>query len=168
MQKTNAIRILESASIKFRVIEYESNEDELDAISVAKKIGMPPEQVFKTLVAISNDKEYLVFVLPGNLELNLKKAANAANKKNVELIPVKSIEQVTGYIRGGCSPIGMKKQFKTFIDETALLFDEISISAGKRGMQIIINPQDLLKITKSELKELTWKKDSLTYFLYLV
>lgn len=155
MQKTNAIRILESASIKFRVIEYESNEDELDAISVAKKIEMPPEQVFKTLVAISNDKEYLVFVLPGNLELNLKKAANAANKKNVELIPVKSIEQVTGYIRGGCSPIGMKKQFKTFIDETALLFDEISISAGKRGMQIIINPQDLLKITKSELKELT-------------
>lgn len=155
MQKTNAIRILETAEIKFRVIEYESNEDELDAISVAKKIGMPAEQVFKTLVAISNDKEYLVFVLPGNLELNLKKAANAANKKNVELIPVKSIEQVTGYIRGGCSPIGMKKQFKTFIDETALLFDEISISAGKRGMQIIINPQDLLKITKSELKELT-------------
>lgn len=134
ISKTNAIRILESKKIAHEVISYDFNEEEIDAVSVANKIGMPPEEVFKTLVARANDNETLVFVIPGNFGLDLKKAAIAAGKKKVELIHVKVIESLTGYIRGDCSPIGMKKSYRTLIDETAQLFDEISISAGKRGM----------------------------------
>jgi Cys-tRNA(Pro)/Cys-tRNA(Cys) deacylase len=154
MQKTNAVRILENLKIDFSLVEYLSNENELDALSVARKINEEPESVFKTLVAKGNDKEHYVFCIPGNIELNLKKAALACGNKSVELIKVKELLPLTGYMRGGCSPIGMKKTFKTYIDETALLFDEIFVSAGIRGQQIKLNPHDLLKCISAKFADL--------------
>lgn len=152
--KTNAIRILESKNISHTVIEYESSEDEIDAISVAQKINAESEIVFKTLVARNEKSELLVFVIPGNFELNLKKAASASSSKKIELIKVKELQPLTGYIRGGCSPIGMKKLFPTFIDETAQLYDKIFCSAGVKGMQINITPIDLLAVTESVFADL--------------
>jgi Cys-tRNA(Pro)/Cys-tRNA(Cys) deacylase len=145
--KTNAIRILESKNISHTAIEYESNEEEIDAVSVAHKIGAEPETVFKTLVARNESNELLVFVIPGNFELNLKKAAAASSSKKIEMIKVKELQPLTGYIRGGCSPVGMKKLFPTFIDETAQLHEKIYCSAGVRGMQINLSPFDLAGIT---------------------
>lgn len=152
--KTNAIRILESHNISHSSIEYQFNEDEIDAVSVAKKIDAEPETVFKTLVARNEKNEILVFVIPGNYELNLKKAAKAAGCKNVEMVKVKEIQDLTGYIRGGCSPIGMKKLYPTFLDETALLFENIFISAGVRGKQIKISPNNLASVINSEFADL--------------
>ncbi len=154
MAKTNAERILESNGIKFGSSEYEFDENELDAQSVARKVGANDERVFKTLVAQSGNREYFVFVIPGNYELDLKKAAKSAGVKKIELIPVKQLLPLTGYIRGGCSPIGMKKKFPTFIDETCQLFDEIYVSAGVRGKQIIIAPSSLAKVVDAELTDL--------------
>ncbi|MDQ7817904.1 MAG: Cys-tRNA(Pro) deacylase [Melioribacteraceae bacterium] len=144
--KTNAIRILESQNISHSLIEYEVDEEKLDAVSVALKIGFEPERVFKTLVARTDKNEIVVFVIPGNYELNLKKAASISESKKVEMIKVTEIQPLTGYIRGGCSPIGMKKHYKTFIDATAQLFDTISVSAGSKGIQMIISPADLLSV----------------------
>lgn len=152
--KTNAIRILESNKIPHSIIEYPVNENELDAVSVANKIGFEPERVFKTLVARNEINEIIVFIIPGNYELDLKKAALSSSSKRIEMIKVAEIQPLTGYIRGGCSPIGMKKQYPAFIDNTAELFDSISISAGQRGIQIIIHPNDLLHIAKAELADL--------------
>lgn len=152
--KTNAIRILESNKIPHSTIEYTVNENELDAVSVANKIGFEPVRVFKTLVARNENNEIMVFIIPGDYELNLKKAALASSSKRIEMIKVAEVQPITGYIRGGCSPIGMKKQYPTFIDNTAELFDSISISAGQRGIQIIINPNDLLHIAVAELADL--------------
>ncbi|OGU34611.1 MAG: aminoacyl-tRNA deacylase [Ignavibacteria bacterium GWB2_35_6b] len=143
MSKTNAVRILEAAKIAHQTFEYEVNEDELDAVSVADKINAEHEQVFKTLIARNDKNENFVFCIPGNCELDLKKAAKASSNKKIEMIKVKEILPLTGYIRGGCSPIGMKKLFPTFIDETAQLFDEIYVSAGMRGMQVKLSPVDL-------------------------
>ena len=136
MSKTNAIRILELKGIKYSTSQYEVNEDELDAISVAQKIGAAPDTVFKTLVTIGDKTGHNVFVIPGNCELNLKKAAQASGNKKIEMIKMKDLLPTTGYIRGGCSPIGMKKLFPTFIDETAQLYDEIHVSPGVRGTQL--------------------------------
>ncbi len=155
MSKTNAIRILEAANITFSTVDYEFSEEEIDAVSVAKKIGAEPESVFKTLVAVDNNGVNCVFVIPGNFELDLKKAAQTVGSKKVELIKVKELLPLTGYVRGGCSPIGMKKQLLTFIDETAQLFDEIYVSAGVRGMQILISPGDLKEILSAEFSDLT-------------
>jgi len=141
--KTNAVRILESKNISHSIIEYQSSEDEIDAVSVANKIGALPETVFKTLVARNDLNEIIVFVLPGNFELNLKKAAKASSSKSIEMIKVKDLQPLTGYIRGGCSPIGMKKLFRTFIDESAQLYDKIYCSAGARGIQVNLSPSDL-------------------------
>lgn len=152
--KTNAIRILESKNITHSIIEYEFTEDEIDAISVAKKIGVNAETVFKTLVGRNEENKFYVFVIPGNFEMNLKKAAKASNSKKIELIKVKELKQVTGYIRGGCSPIGMKKLFPTFIDESAQLYDNIFISAGIRGTQLKISPEELLKIINAKFADL--------------
>lgn len=152
--KTNAIRILESRNISHSTIEYESNEEEIDAISVAHKINVGPEMVFKTLVARNEKNELLVFVIPGNFELDLKKASKASGSKKNEMIKVKELQPLTGYMRGGCSPIGMKKLFPTFIDETAQLFDRIFCSAGVRGMQINISPIDLSAVTESVFADL--------------
>lgn len=153
--KTNAVRILESKNTPHTTIEYEFNEEEIDAVSVANKIGLNPETVFKTLVARNEKNELLVFVIPGNFELNLKKAASASGSKKIEMIKVKELLPLTGYIRGGCSPIGMKKLFPTFIDETAQLHEKISVSAGVRGMQIIISPLDLANIVEAQFADLT-------------
>lgn len=152
--KTNAIRILESHHIEHTTIEYQFNEEEVDAVSVAHKIGAEPETVFKTLVARNDGDEILVYIIPGNFELNLKKAAKASGSKNIEMIKVKDLQFLTGYIRGGCSPIGMKKLFRTFIDETAQLHDRIYCSAGMRGMQINIDPNDLCGVVNAEFADL--------------
>ncbi|GJQ33831.1 MAG: Cys-tRNA(Pro)/Cys-tRNA(Cys) deacylase [Ignavibacteriaceae bacterium] len=154
MAKTNAVRILESRNIQFSTESYEVTEDELDAVSVARKIGMDPDMVFKTLVARNESNQLFVFVIPGSCELDLKKAARASGSKKIEMIKVKELFDLTGYIRGGCSPIGMKKPFPTFIDETSLLFDLISISAGVRGTQILVSPSDLITAIPAETADL--------------
>lgn len=154
MNKTNAIRILESHKINFDIVEYEVDENDLSGETVAEKIGVSHEEVFKTLVAKGDKSGYCVFCIPVNFELNLKKAAKASNNKSVELIKVKELFPLTGYIRGGCSPIGMKKQFPTFIDETAQLFEKIFVSAGVRGMQLHINPDDLKNLISAEYDDL--------------
>lgn len=154
MSKTNAIRILESHKINFEIAEYSVDDDDLSGETVAEKIRASHEEVFKTLVAKGDKIGYCVFCIPVNFELNLKKAAKASNNKSVELIKVKELFPLTGYIRGGCSPIGMKKLFPTYIDETAQLFDKIYVSAGVRGMQIHINPDDLKNLISGEFADL--------------
>lgn len=154
MKKTNAVRILESNNIKFELFEYEFREDEIDAVSVAGKINAPPETVFKTLVAEGDKTGFVVFVIPGNAELNLKKAAAASGNKRVEMIKAKDLLSVTGYIRGGCSPIGMTKKYPTYIEETSQLFDKIHASSGVRGMQMKLSPFDLANITDAEFADL--------------
>lgn len=153
MNKTNAIRQLDTNKINYEVFEYPTN-GALDAISVANYLNEKPEQVFKTLVTVGTSKTNYVFVVPGNNELDLKKAAKVVNEKAIEMIPQKTLLPLTGYIHGGCSPIGMKKLFKTVIDETAILYDYIYVSAGRIGMQIKINPNDLLKIINGEFKDI--------------
>ena len=154
MSKTNAIRILESKGIRFATSEYEVNEEELDAVSVAKKIGAQPETVFKTLVTIGDKTGHTVFVIPGNCELDLKKAAQVSGNKKIEMIKMKDLLPVTGYIRGGCSPIGMKKLFPTYIDETAQLYDMIHVSPGLRGLQVALSPHDLTDLIDAQYADL--------------
>lgn len=154
MSKTNAVRILEAARISHSTSSYDYNEDELDAISVADKIGADHDSVFKTLVARGDKTGVVVFCIPAGTELNLKKAAQASGNKSVEMIKLKELQPLTGYIRGGCSPIGMKKNFPTYIDETAQLFDQIYVSAGVRGMQVKLSPLDLVKIAEGEFADL--------------
>jgi Cys-tRNA(Pro)/Cys-tRNA(Cys) deacylase len=146
MSKTNAIRILESNNIKFEIISYEVNESDLSGETVALKIGVNPETVFKTLVCTGDKTGHTVFCIPVNQELNLKKAAAVSRNKKVEMIKLKDLLPLTGYIRGGCSPIGMKKQFPTYIDETSQLFSEICVSAGFRGTQMKLSSDDLLRL----------------------
>lgn len=154
MSKTNVIRILEKLEIVHSTITYETNEDELDAVTVANKISSDPEKVFKTLVARGDKNGINVFVIPGNYELDLKKAAAVSDNKKIEMIKVKEINSITGYIRGGCSPIGMKKNYPTYIDESALLFNNIFVSAGIRGMQLNISSNDLINITQAKIGDL--------------
>jgi Cys-tRNA(Pro)/Cys-tRNA(Cys) deacylase len=154
MSKTNAIRILESKGISYSTSEYEVDEDGLDAVSVARKIGAEPETVFKTLVTLGDRTGHVVFVIPGNCELNLKKAAQASGNKRVEMIKMKDLFPVTGYLRGGCSPIGMKKLFPTFVDETAQLHETIHVSAGVRGLQVTLSPVDLTAVIDAEFADL--------------
>jgi len=154
MKKTNAVRILESNNISFELFEYEFNEDEIDAVSVAGKISAPPETVFKTLVATGDKTGIVVFVIPGNAELNLKKAASVSRSKRVEMIKAIDLLSITGYIRGGCSPIGMIKKYPTYIEETSQLFEQIYVSSGIRGMQMKLSPYDLAKITEAKFANL--------------
>jgi Cys-tRNA(Pro)/Cys-tRNA(Cys) deacylase len=153
--KTNAIRILESKGIAYTTAEYDHDEEEFDALSVAASINAPPETVFKTLVARNARNLIMVFVIPGNYELDLKKAAVYARSKSMEMVKVKELLGLTGYIRGGCSPIGMKKSFPTFIDETARLHEKIYVSAGIRGMQICLSPLDLIRVVGGTFADLT-------------
>lgn len=152
--KTNALRILEAGGLEISTVEYDVDEDNLDAVSVAAKIGVEPEAVFKTLVTSGDKTGYAVFVIPGNFELDLKKCALISGNKKIEMIKVKELLSVTGYIRGGCSPVGMKKQFPTYIDETAQLCDVIFVSAGVRGMQVRIRPDDLKAAVGAEYADL--------------
>lgn len=154
MTKTNACRILDQHGIAYEIREYTVNEEELDAVTVAHKIALPPEQVFKTLVLTGDTHKYFVAVIPGNAELDLKQTARVTGNKSCAMLPMKELLPLTGYIRGGCSPIGMKKNFPTFLDETAELFDRISISPGKRGMQVLLAPQDLVRVCNAEIVEL--------------
>ncbi len=152
-ERTNAMRILERQGIPFRVARYPVDEDDLSAVHAAEAMGMPADQVWKTIVLSSAPGQYFVCVIPGAAEVDLKKAAKASGAKKADLIPVKELEPLTGYVRGGCSPIGMKKAFPTFVDETVQLLDEISVSAGRRGLQVILKPEDLLRATGARLAD---------------
>lgn len=152
--KTNAVRIVQSAGISCRESFYEYDANDLNGNHAAAAIGMPGEQVFKTLVARGEKTGICVFCIPVCYELDLKKAAKAAKDKNMELIPVKELLSLTGYIRGGCSPVGMKKRYPTFFDESAILWDEIAVSAGERGHQMIINPEALASLINAKFAEL--------------
>ncbi len=155
MIKTNAMRLLNQAKINYKTKEYEVDESDLSGKHAAIQIGYPAEQVFKTLVAKGEKKGILVFCIPVNSELQLKKAAAAVGDKKIEMVHVKDLLGLTGYIRGGCSPIGMKKKFPTYIDETAILFYEIAVSAGIRGCQIIMNPEQLIQYVSAQIYDLT-------------
>lgn len=148
-EKTNAARLLDKAGISYSLIPYEVDENNLAAGHVAGSLGEPVERVFKTLVLHGDRSGFAVCVVPGDMEVNLKALAKASGNKKIEMIPMKELLPVTGYIRGGCSPIGMKKKFPTFIHETALNFDTIFVSAGVRGLQIQISPSDLISITSA-------------------
>jgi len=152
--KTNALRILESAKVSYSAQEYDVSDGEISGVAVAAKIGQEPERVFKTLVTEGKTSGLNVFVVPSNIELDLKKAAQAAGDKYVEMIKSRDLEPKTGYVHGGCSPIGMKKQFPTFIDETAQLFDTINVSGGRVGLQVELSPDDLAKLTGAEFCDL--------------
>ena len=145
MKKTNAARYLDRLNIDYRIVEYEVDESDLSAESVAKKVDLPPEQVFKTLVARGDKTGVFMACIPGNMELDLKAMAAVSGNKNAEMVHVGEIQQLTGYIRGGVSPIGTKKYYPIFLDESAIGFPLISVSAGLRGSQIFISPGDLMK-----------------------
>ena len=152
--KTNAMRILDSAKIKYNVYTYDADGD-FDGQSVAKKIGIEPERVYKTLVTVAPSKNYYVFVVPVLNELDLKACAKAVGEKSVEMIQVKDINKVTGYIRGGCSPIGMKKQYRTVIDDSCLNFDAIVFSAGKIGYQVELSPNELVNLIGADVQKIS-------------
>ena len=147
-EKTNAARLLDAAGIEYELVPYSYSEEDLSAESVAAELNEPIEQVFKTLVLRGDKTKEFVCVIPGDMEVDLKVAAKISGNKNCEMLHVKDLLPTTGYIRGGCSPIGMKKPFPTFIHESALLYDYIYISAGKRGLKIKINPQALIDFVK--------------------
>ena len=153
--KTNAMRILDSLNIKYVPYEYEVDENDLSGVHIARQIGLPEEQVFKTLVARGDKTGPVVFVIPCAEELDLKKCAVASGNKRVELIAVKELLGLTGYIRGGCSPIGMKKKFPTFFEETVQLFDEITVSAGVRGCQLLVKTEDIISATAAHMVDIT-------------
>ena len=154
MSKTNVIRLLEANKISHTTHSYQVDEEDLSGITVAKKISAEPESVFKTLVAYGDKNSVIVFCIPVTEELNLKKAAFASGNKKIEMIKVRYLLSLTGYIRGGCSPIGMKKKFPTFIDETAQIFDKVYVSAGVRGTQVCLSPIDLVKFVEAEFADL--------------
>ena len=153
--KTNAARLLDQLKIPYELRAYEVDLNDLTAISVAHKIGLPPEQVFKTLVTVTADREHLFAIIPGDSELDLKKLAHAAGTRKAELASLKEVEPLTGYIRGGVTVLAAKKPFRPFADETIELFDIISISAGQRGLQLLLTPTDYLRATNATLVDLT-------------
>ena len=153
--KTNGARILESLDIPFELREYEVDPNDLSAMAVANKVGMPPEQVFKTLLTEANNGEHFFAVVPGDQELDLKKMAIAAEVKKVELASLKQVEPLTGYIRGGVTVLAAKKPFPAFADETIELFDTISVSAGLRGLQVLLAPADYLRASEATVADLT-------------
>lgn len=153
--KTNVMRILDKAKITYKAHTYDHSDGAIDGAAVAEKMGQNPEQVFKTLVTKGAGRDYYVFVVPVLKELDLKKAAKSVGEKHVEMIHVKDINKVTGYIRGGCSPIGMKKQFVTVFDKSAKNIETIIVSAGKIGYQIELAPKDLIEIVGAKTAEIT-------------
>ena len=154
ISKTNAARLLDKAKISYELVPYQVDENNLAATHIAEQLGENIKQVFKTLVLHGEKSGYFVCVIPGDDEVDLKKAAKIAGAKKADLIPMKELLPLTGYIRGGCSPIGMKKPFPTFIHESALNFDYIYVSAGQRGLQFKISPQDLINYVKATLADL--------------
>lgn len=152
--KTNTMRILEKAGINYNTYEYDNKDGKIDGISVAGKLGQPVEQVYKTLVTQGNSREYYVFIIPVAKELDLKAAARAVNEKSVAMIKVADINKITGYIRGGCSPIGMKKKYKTVLDSSCYDQEKIIVSAGKIGHQIELEPKDLISVVECTVEKI--------------
>lgn len=155
INKTNVARLLDKAKVSYELIPYEVDESDLSAVHVAASLGENVEQVFKTIVLHGEKSGYFVCVVPGDQEIDLKRAAKVSGNKKCELLPMKELLTVTGYIRGGCSPIGMKKHFPTYIHHTAEQYPYIYISAGQRGLQIKLDPADLLREARAEYAELT-------------
>lgn len=162
MKKTNAMRILDSANIDYEVSEYEDDGEHIlekgAAVRMAEKIGADPATVFKTIVMRTESKEICVFCQSAVSEINLKKARQAAGCKEINPVKPEELLQLTGYIRGGCTPIGMKRKFRTFIDETVILFDKVCISGGQRGVQIKLKPDDLINVTEATVVDLELEK----------
>jgi Cys-tRNA(Pro)/Cys-tRNA(Cys) deacylase len=153
--KTNGARFLEALNIPFELIEYEVDPEDLSAMTVAKKICMPAEQVFKTLLTTGGPGSYVFAAIPGNAELDFKKLARVAGLRKVEMVPLKDVQLLTGYIRGGVTVFGAKKAYPVFVDETAILFDRISVSAGTRGTQMVLSPDDYLRAAEAQTAALT-------------
>ena len=160
MSKTNAARILDQLGISYELRDYEVDPDDLAAETVAAKIGMPPQQVFKTLVVRGDRNGEAFAVIPGNYELDFKLLARAMSDKKVDIVPLKEVQPLTGYIRGGVTALGAKKDFPVFLDETVILYDVISISAGHRGTQILIKPDDYIRATGATVAEISREKQS--------
>ncbi|ARF14792.1 Cys-tRNA(Pro) deacylase [Sporosarcina ureae] len=154
LPKTNAIRIIESEDFPFEIRSYQTDDGYNDGISVANKTNEPVSSVYKTLVAMASKTDLLVFIIPVSDELDLKKAAKTAGFKKVEMLPMKELTKETGYVRGGCSPIGMKRELPTFIDQQAETLDYFYVSAGKVGLQLKLAPQDLAQVTKAQFSDL--------------
>lgn len=151
---TNALRRIQAAGIPVSTLRYPADEEHCDAAKVAVALGMDPDRVFKTLVLVGDRGGPFVAIVPGSQEVDLKKAAVASANKSVHLLPLRELEPLTGYLRGGCSPVGMKKRLPSYLDETALLWDTISVSAGSRGLQMLIAPKDLLDLCSASLADL--------------
>lgn len=156
--KTNAMRMLDKAGISYRTYSYDHSDGLIDGISVADKMGQPVEKVYKTLVTQGTSREYYVFVIPVAEELDLKAAARAVGEKAVEMIKVSDINKVTGYIRGGCSPVGMKKEYKTVIDSSCKGLDSFIVSAGKIGHQVELPPDELAKLVQARIENVTARR----------
>lgn len=155
MIKTNAARILEKNNVPYKLLSYAADGTPKSGIEIAAALGIDPDIIYKTLVTQGASKNYYVFVIPVRAELDLKKAASSVGEKNIEMIPVKKLLETTGYVRGGCSPIGMKKQYTTMFDKTALLYPKISVSAGKIGYHIVANPNDLIRTVQGKTADIT-------------
>ena len=154
MITTNAMRLLKQAGVPFETSEYEVDESDLSGVHAAGMLGVEPDRVFKTLVVEAPGRRYFVFLVPAASELDLKKAARAANCKSIEMIPQKQLLPLTGYIHGGCSPLGMKKSFPTLIDESAILYESICVSGGRIGLNLAIGPEDLAGLTGAEFADI--------------
>ena len=157
MKTTNAMRILEAHGIPFGVAEYPVDENDLSGVHIAEQIGLSPSQTFKTLVTRGDKTGVTVFCIPSDREIDLKAAAAVTKNKKIEMLHTSELLATTGYIRGGCSPIGMKKKFPTYIDESAITFDKITVSSGTRGMQLLLSPEKLIKFTGAILCAVTTK-----------
>lgn len=155
MTKTNAMRMLDKAKIKYEALEYSYDDNDLSGVTIANSVGLPCEMVFKTLVAKGDKTGPIVMCIPVDKEIGLKKAASVTGNKKVEMIHVKDLLGLTGYIRGGCSPIGMKKKFPTFIHESAKNFEKITVSAGIKGCQLLVDVKELVSFTEAKLVDLT-------------
>lgn len=153
--KTNAMRILDGLSIEYEAFEYQFDEDHLDAIHIAKKLSIEAEQIFKTIVMKNSDNKLFVFSLPADMEVSLKKARNLTNSKEIDLLKITDLQKHTGYIRGGCSPLGMIKTYPTFIEETILLENYVFVSSGKRGCMLKLKAEDLIRATKGTVCDFT-------------
>jgi Cys-tRNA(Pro)/Cys-tRNA(Cys) deacylase len=153
--KTNAARYLDSLQISYELRDYALDTEDFSAIIVAEKIGLPPEQVFKTLLCVTSDKEHVFAVVPGNAELDFKKLAHAAGARKAEMVSLKDIQPLTGYIRGGVTVFGAKKNFPVYVDETVELFDTVSVSAGIKGTQIVLSPADYIRAAEATVADLT-------------
>lgn len=155
MTKTNAMRMLDAAKIKYEIKDYVPDENDLTGTHIAEQIGLDENIVFKTLVAVGDKTGHIVFCIPSPAEIDLKKAAAATGNKKIEMVHVKDLLGLTGYIRGGCSPIGMKKKFPTYIDESAANLERFTVSGGVKGAQLLVSPSDIIKYTNAKLCSVT-------------